>query len=243
MATIGETVCSISHDLRHSLSAIYANAELMERPNICAHEQAELIHEVQQAVISMTELIDSLLQFANDGRRSPLVRERISRVIDNAIALVKRRHEGQSVSIVRAMPSMAEASIDMKRLESAIYNLLLNACQAAICAGNAPAVAVDVEEIDNYICITITDNGIGVPSSIKTTLFDPFVTSGKHNGTGLGLAMARQVAEEHGGSVYLKSSNRGKTVFTLTLKKNMPEITREQLTTSRESAGVRYSNG
>jgi nitrogen-specific signal transduction histidine kinase len=51
-------------------------------------------------------------------------------------------------------------------------------------------------------------------------LFDPFVTAGKPNGTGLGLTLARRIAEEHGGSVCLEESNRERTVFTLSLTKN-----------------------
>lgn len=230
MSAIGERVCSISHDMRHSLSAIYANAELLERPNIRAYEQADLLCEIQQAVVTMTELIDSLLQFANSGGKDPRVRKRISHVIENAINSVRRHPDGNCVSITQSTSSNAEATIDAKRLESAIYNLLINACQAAICATDVPKVNVDLEVVDNCIYITITDNGIGVPSSVRRTLFDPFVTSGKRNGTGLGLALARRIAEEHGGNVSLQGSVRGKTVFTLMLKSNKPQTNRGQLT-------------
>ena len=64
------------------------------------------------------------------------------------------------------------------------------------------------------------DNGPGIPASVRSTLFDPFVTAGKSNGTGLGLTLARRIAEEHGGSVCLEESNREGTEFTLSLRKN-----------------------
>jgi signal transduction histidine kinase len=67
---------------------------------------------------------------------------------------------------------------------------------------------------------TISDNGPGIPDSVRKTLFEPFVTAGKPHGTGLGLALARRIAEEHGGSVRLAESNPGRTVFTLSLTKN-----------------------
>jgi signal transduction histidine kinase len=79
---------------------------------------------------------------------------------------------------------------------------------------------VDLTEVDERIYVTILDNGPGIPPSIRKMLFDPFVTAGKPNGTGLGLTMARRIAEEHGGSVCLEESNRGRTVFTLSLTKN-----------------------
>jgi signal transduction histidine kinase len=61
MSTIGRMACSISHDLRHSLTAIYANAEFLECPDICASMRADLLLEIQEAVLAMTERIDSLL--------------------------------------------------------------------------------------------------------------------------------------------------------------------------------------
>ena len=112
------------------------------------------------------------------------------------------------------------ADIDARNLESAIYNLLLNACQAAARSTHVPEVKVHLTEVDEQIYLTIVDNGPGIPDSVRRTLFDSFVTAGKPNGTGLGLTLARRVAEEHGGNVYLEESNRERTVFTLSLAKN-----------------------
>jgi signal transduction histidine kinase len=74
-------------------------------------------------------------------------------------------------------------------------------------------------EVDERIYVTVLDNGPGIPASVRRTLFNPFVTAGKPNGTGLGLTIARRIAEEHGGSVCLDESNREMTAFTLSLTK------------------------
>src|ERR1700733_14568405 len=89
MSAIGRMACSISHDIRHSLSAIYANAEFLERHDICASARADLLLEIQEAVLEMTERIDSLLQFGRSGRKSPLVHERVSIIVEKAVAAVK----------------------------------------------------------------------------------------------------------------------------------------------------------
>ena len=221
MAAIGMMACSISHDMRHSLSAIYANAEFLERQDICASTRADLLFEIQEAVVRMTERIDSLLQFGNSGR-NPLVPESISFVLEKAVAAVKSHPDGRKVSISVGDVPTAEAEIDPRNLESAIYNLLLNGCQAATCSSQVPEVKVHVSEVDEHIYITISDNGPGIPSHVQRTLFIPFVTAGKPNGTGLGLALARRIAEQHGGSLRLVESNPGKTEFTLSLMKNGP---------------------
>jgi len=220
MSAIGRMACSISHDMRHSLTAIYANAEFLERHDICASVRADLLLEIQEAVLAMTERIDSLLQFGSSGRKSPLVHARVSLVVEKAVAAVKFHPDGQNVSITVGKLPPAEADIDARNLESAIYNLVLNACQAAIRSTHVPEVKVHLTEVDERIYVTILDNGPGIPASVRRTLFDPFVTAGKPNGTGLGLTLARRVAEEHGGSVCLEKSNRERTVFTLSLTKN-----------------------
>jgi signal transduction histidine kinase len=220
MSAVGRMACSISHDMRHSLSAIYANAEFLERHGLCASERADLLLEIQEAVLAMTERIDSLLQFGSSGRKNPRVHERVSRIVEKAVAAVKFHPDGQSVSITVGKFPPAEAEIDARDLESAIYNLLLNACQAAKGSTHVPEVQVHLTEIEDRIYVTILDNGPGIPASVRSTLFDPFVTAGKPNGTGLGLTLARRVAEEHGGSVCLEESNQKRTVFTLSLTKN-----------------------
>ena len=220
MSAIGRMACSISHDMRHSLTAIYANAELLERHDRCASARAELLLEIQEAVLAMTERIDSLLQFGSSRREIPFVHERVSLVVEKAIAAVKVHPDGRNVSITVGRFSPAEADIDARNFESAIYNLLLNACQAATRSTHVPEVKVHLTEVDEWIYVTILDNGPGIPASVRRTLFDPFVTAGKPNGTGLGLTLAHRIAEEHGGTVCLEESNPGRTVFTLSLTTN-----------------------
>jgi signal transduction histidine kinase len=220
MSVIGRMACSISHDMRHSLTAIYANAEFLERHDIRARVRADLLLEIQEAVLAMTERIDSLLQFGSTGRKSPLVRVRVSLVVEKAVAAVKFHPDGRKISITVGKLPATEADIDARNLESAIYNLLLNACQAAIRSTHVPEVQVHLTDVDERIYVTISDNGLGIPASVRKTLFDPFVTAGKPNGTGLGLTLARRIAEEHDGSVCLEESNRERTVFTLSLPKN-----------------------
>jgi signal transduction histidine kinase len=140
--------------------------------------------------------------------------------VEKAVAAVKFHPDGRNVSITVGKFPLAEADIDARNLESAIYNLLLNACQAATRSTHLPEVKVSVTEVDERIHITILDNGPGIPASVRRTLFDPFVTAGKPNGTGLGLTLARRIAEEHGGSVCLEESNAERTVFKLSLTKN-----------------------
>jgi signal transduction histidine kinase len=222
LSEIGIEACSISHDMRQSLSAIYANAEFLESHCRSASTRLDLLLEIKEAVLAMTDRIDSLLQFASSGRNHPLVHECVSFVVKKAVTAVKCHPDGRRVSVTVGEFPPAKAVMDARNLESAIYNLLLNACQAATRSTHVPQVKVHLTEVDERIYVTISDNGPGIPASVRTTLFDPFVTAGKPNGTGLGLTLARRIAEEHGGGVRLADSNPGRTVFTLSLTKNRP---------------------
>jgi signal transduction histidine kinase len=219
MSAIGGMVCSLSHDMRHTLSAIYSNAECLERHDLCAKVRNALVLEIQEAVLEMTERLDSMLQFATGGRKNQIVRGRVSLVVEKAVAAAKFHPDGRNVLITVGNLPPVEADIDAKNRESAIYNLLLNACQAASCSTSVPEVQIHLAE-DEQIDVTIMDNGPGIPASVRGTLFDPFVTAGKPNGTGLGLTLARRIADEHGGSVCFEESKRKWTVFTLNLPKN-----------------------
>ena len=221
VSIFSDMACTISHDMRHSLSTIYANAEFLESPDMSANVRADLVREIQEVVLEMTERLDSLLQFARSGRRKPLVHERVSTIVEKAIAAVKSHPSGRNVSIRVGKFPLAEADIDAMSLQSAICNILLNACQAATRSVDMPVVEVSLVEVEQWLYITILDNGPGIPASVRETLFDPFVTMGEPNGTGLGLTLARRFAEEHGGSVLLEESNPKRTVFTLSLTKDL----------------------
>jgi signal transduction histidine kinase len=232
LSEIGIVACSMSHDMRQPLSAIYANAELLESYGRSASTRTDLLLEIKEAVLAMTDRIDSLLQFASNGRNNPRVDEWVSFVVRKVVTAVKFHPDGRNVSVTVGEFPPAKAVIDVRNLESAIYNLLLNACQSATRSTHVPQVKVHLTEVDERIYVTISDNGPGIPASVRTTLFDPFVTAGKPNGIGLGLTLARRIAEEHGGSVRLAESNPGRTVFTLSLTKNR-SLPSEDLKTGR----------
>ena len=96
----------------------------------------------------------------------------------------------------------------MKRV---LFNLIKNSVDVLHHDDAALEVSF-YREGDSHI-IRISDNGPGIPDDIKDTLFEPFVTSGKDTGTGLGTAIAKKVIEEHGGKIWFESEPGKGTVF------------------------------
>jgi signal transduction histidine kinase len=219
LATIGRMANSISHDLRHYLSAMYANAEFIGYSQTTEEERAELLYEVRLAVQGMTEMIDSLLIFGRTGQSFHPSHESLSALIERTLALVRTHPDVNGVRFDAGIVLQIDAYVDARNVERAVYNLLVNAGQAAKRGSHLPAVTIDLTEAIDQIVIKVTDNGTGVPESIRGSLFDPFVSMGKEGGIGLGLTVARRVAEDHGGVVSLEHSEPGKTTFVLYLGK------------------------
>ncbi len=220
LATIGRMASSVSHDLRHYLAAVYANAEFLSSPKLSDEERTELLADIRVAVLGTTELIDSLLIFSRTGGDSHRARESVTILLDKAVALARAHPEaeGINISVKRELPSEAtEIWMDAKKIERAIYNLLLNACQSARLSSGRHEVHASVSSTGNEVAVTILDTGPGVPEQIRDSLFEPFVSEGKQSGTGLGLTIAHCIAAEHGGGVALVSSQPRETVFRISL--------------------------
>jgi signal transduction histidine kinase len=219
LATIGRMANSVSHDLRHYLAAVYANAEFLASDRLSAKERAEIFAEIRTAVHGTTDMIESLLIFGRTGtsvKRSP---ELMAALLERAAALARKHPDAEGVILVTRYddPTETAAIVDGKQMERAIFNLLLNACQSLRAAGNAANVVAILETQEHQIVLSVTDNGEGVPENIRESLFQPFVSEGKHKGTGLGLTVAHCIAAEHGGEVVLLSSHPGETIFQMTI--------------------------
>jgi signal transduction histidine kinase len=219
LATIGRMASSISHDLRHYLSAMYANAEFMSDGAIPQSEREDLLLEVRTAVQGMTDLLDSLLLFTQTGRALHPEYQSIDAVVENAANMVRAHPGSRDVKIILHGLVPLMAWIDARKLGRAVYNLLLNGCQAARRGYGPATTTLSLLEDETAIYIKIADNGLGVPEAIRQTIFLPFVSEGRESGVGLGLTLAQQIAHEHGGNITLDTNLERHTVFTITLPK------------------------
>jgi signal transduction histidine kinase len=238
LATIGRMASSVSHDLRHYLAAVYANAEFLASAKLSEAERAELFNDIRMAVLGTTELIDSLLIFSRTNGAAQRASESISSLVERAMTMVRAHPDAEHVLLKAVYDDAAgtAAVVDSKQMERAIYNLLLNACQAARSNGGDPNVTAVIVATKQSLTVTITDDGPGVSVAIRESLFEPFVSAGKQNGTGLGLTLAQCVAEEHGGSVQLASSRPGETVFVLSIARGLYNMENSEAKYSAEVA-------
>jgi signal transduction histidine kinase len=215
LATIGRMASSISHDLRHPLTAVVANAEFLCERNLDGSQRQELYQEIRTAVDQMTDLVDSLLEFSRAREHLHPVYGRMDETIERAVHAVRARPEFHRVKITLSCEGRPEGWFDPKKMERVFHNLLLNACEAV--PPESGEVEVSIREAKEGLEIRVADNGPGVPEPVREKLFQPFVSYGKENGTGLGLTVVHKIFQDHGGDVTLESTAAGRTVFKLLL--------------------------
>jgi signal transduction histidine kinase len=215
LATIGRMASSISHDLRHSLAAIVANAEFLCEGRLSAEQREELYQEVRIAVNQMTDLIDSLLEFSRTRESLRPTYGNIRDTAERVVQAIRSHPEYHNVHIAISQKGSGSGWFDPKKLERALYNLLLNACEAV--AADRGRIEVELKEVPGGVEIRVMDNGRGIPESIRGKLFEPFVSYGKENGTGLGLTAVQKIVQDHGGDVTVERTSEEGTVFRLTL--------------------------
>ena len=220
LATIGRMASSISHDLRHPLTAILAYAEFLAESNLDEQQRKELYEEIRLATGRMTDLIASMLEFSKAQEALHPGFGSFVETLERAIRTVKVRPEFRGITVRLFHDGPAEGWFDSRKLERVFHNLLLNACEAVPPAsGNVEVSSLRTNE---GIEIRIADNGRGIPESIRSQAFQPFVSSGKENGTGLGLAVAQKIIEDHGGEICVESTGESGTVVKLTLPMTPP---------------------
>ena len=215
LATIGTMASSISHDLRHPLTAVLANAEFLAEPDLPAKQREELYLEIRVAVHRLTDLIDSLLELSRPAESLSLTETALEHSASRAIELIHAHPEFQKVTVGIASGGVHYAMCDPRKMERVFYNLLLNSCQSVQARGGH--VSVTVQNSSSQLDIRIIDDGPGLDASIRDKVFHPFVSHGKENGTGLGLTIAQKIVQDHSGQLQVEESAPGRTVMLITL--------------------------
>jgi signal transduction histidine kinase len=207
----------ISHDIRNYLASIYCDIEFVSDPDICQTDREQLLAGVRGTIHDATALLDSFLVSVRTEKTFHLQPKSMNLLIQHAVGIVRSHPDARECELVICEAPSLQARIDSQRLGSAIYNLLLNACQALTRCSPPKRVEISLCNDERFICIRVQDNGPGVPDCIRNMLFQPFVSADKASGIGLGLTIAEQAARLHGGCLNLEESIPGKTVFVLQL--------------------------
>ncbi len=216
LATIGTMASSISHDLRHALTAVLANAEFLCDSPANSTQREDLYQEIRIAVNQMTDLIESLVEFSRTRESLRPIFGSIETVAQRAADAVRAHPEFHRVRILISRDGPARCWMDTRKMERVFYNLLLNACDVVPPNNGLIHISTVVEQ-EKYLTVRVADNGHGIAPEIRDKMFQPFTSFGKENGSGLGLAVVLKIIQDHGGKIGVESTSTVGTVFRLVL--------------------------
>lgn len=214
LAAAGQLAATVAHEVRNPLQCILAAVQLL--PRAPPEERGILIADIESEVRRADSQLDGFLDLT---REMPLRLERCSLgpLLSSTIEMVRPRAIKAGIELLLELPDAPVLmDVDQRRLRQAIINLLLNALQAMEGAGKTGSIRACLMCERRTATISIADTGPGIPPQFRDSAFDPFTTTRKE-GTGLGLPLARQTAERHGGTLTLGDRPGGGTVAILTL--------------------------
>jgi PAS domain S-box-containing protein len=226
-----ELLAGMSHELRTPLTAIIGYAEILlyEYFGAVNERQKQQLDVILQCSRHLLDLINDILDISKieSGKTElELGAVRLSTLIEHTLVLLKETASRRKIHIDNHTPpdlAAVDLAADARRIKQVVFNLLSNALKFTPEGGN---IEVALGRQDGSLSVSVTDNGIGIPAGELERIFDAFyqvkgrASSSKAQGSGLGLSLARQIVELHGGRIWAESDGEGRgsrLTFTLPL--------------------------
>jgi signal transduction histidine kinase len=207
---IGEMAGAIIHDFKNPFAVIQMAAYLVQKQD-SRPEIKECTDLIEAQILHMSAMAEDILFFSKGNltlRKEPV---KLADILDQFAKLtglyLQQCHVQLNIS-----PSDKTINADSEKIVRVLQNLVFNAVEAF--AGKPGNISITVGEGGDDVMIRVSDNGPGIPESIRSLVFEPFTTQGKPKGTGLGMGIAKSFVEAHNGKIWLESDcGKGTTFF------------------------------
>lgn len=217
-AAWGEVARRLAHEVKNPLTPIQLSAERLRHkylPKMPA-EEAAVLDRATRTIVAQVEALKTMVNAFSDYARAPSLQLERLRLSELAAEVLDLYEQGGGRLAVAADWMAAEPDVlaDRGRIRQLLHNLVKNA-QEAVGDGKlklALSTRLEWRHDHPWLCFSMRDNGPGLPPGVVEKLFEPYATT-KERGTGIGLAIAKKIAEEHGGEIHARNAPGGGAVF------------------------------
>jgi signal transduction histidine kinase len=219
ITAIGLAANMIIHDFKNPLASIENITNLIKetsKDDIIA----ECVDIINDAVEELNALIREVLDFSKGKKDLDIQSTSISDMILKVRGLLANKLKENNITFeVESLFDM-DVMADRKKLERVVINLIRNSIEALKGKKQEKKITLKIEEYEDKVRFSITDNGCGIPEEIREKIFEPFVTKHTVGGTGLGMAIVKQIIESHRGEITFETRPGEGTTFVFTIPVN-----------------------
>ena len=213
VAAVGQLGAALAHEIRTPLSSIEGAVDVLEKKETPEELRAEFRGIIRKECRRLEGLLTELLNFAKP--RAPRFRqvdlaERIRGVVNLVKSSISERHTSIRVHAASDLPTV---ECDPDQIKQVILDLVMNALQAMPEGGD---LTISASVQGSTVAVSVTDQGEGIPEDLIDRIFEPYFTT-KESGTGLGLAVVRQIVERHEGKIQVRNNDDRGATFTVYL--------------------------
>jgi len=227
MAVIGRLAASVAHEIRNPLGIMRSSAGLVADDLPPDHPSQKPLEFIRDEIDRLSGLIESHLVYARP-KKPLLARADLNALLDRALEFMAPEFRKRKIRILRAYGEhLPVAHVDPDQMHQVFLGLLLNASQAVSREGTitiGTAVSPEEGKDSRHLSVSITDTGPGIDPASLEKIFEPFFTT-KNGGTGLGLSVAKQIINGHGGTIGARSEPGQGATMTIELPVPAPEVT------------------
>jgi signal transduction histidine kinase/ActR/RegA family two-component response regulator len=210
-----EFLASLSHELRTPLNAILGYARMLRSGVLAPEKHQKAIDTIERNATSLTQIVEDVLDISRivSGKiRLNVQTLELPDIVRDAVDAIAPAADARGVRLETVLDSQAApVSGDPERLQQILWNLLSNAVKFTNRGGK---VQIRLEHVNSHVEVTVSDTGIGISPEFLPYVFERFrqadaATTRERGGLGLGLSIARQLAEMHGGTLEASSGGTG----------------------------------
>jgi signal transduction histidine kinase len=214
LAAVGETVAYLSHYIKNVLQGLRSGMDLVQlgltRESLDTAQQGWKIAE--RGLDKIFHLTTNMLTFSKD-REPNIVMAQLNTIVRDAVELAQRQADDKKVMLLTDFEELPPAPVDTDGVHQVALNLINNAVEACEPDVGRVVVRTHYDGEAGAVTLAVEDNGAGIPPDRLETIFQTFESTKGQGGTGLGLAAARKIVEEHQGRIEVQSKPGEGTTF------------------------------